>query len=135
MPTEWAERITHHDEDPLWTAGWIPLEPQDHKQVAHPYHGHGCWQTLQASAPHQHQGWMPPLPPMTHAARCGCSASVHAQCHLAKRSGSEGAGIPPSPHAKARALFAGLHGSLGPTYSHPTQSHRAVDRCIQDEDP
>lgn len=22
----------HHDEDPLWAAGWIPLEPQEHRR-------------------------------------------------------------------------------------------------------
>ena len=57
MPPDWAERITHHDEEPLWNAGWIPLEPQEQLQVEHPYQGHGAWQDLQALAPHQHQGW------------------------------------------------------------------------------
>ena len=42
MPPEWAERILGHDEKPLWSAGWIPVEPQE---------------DLQALAPHQHQGW------------------------------------------------------------------------------
>ena len=56
MPPEWAERILSDDETPLWTAGWIPLEPQENKQMQHPYQGHGAWRDLQL-APHQYQGW------------------------------------------------------------------------------
>ena len=47
MPSEWAERILSDDETPLWTAGWIPLEPQENKQRQHPYHGNGAWRDLQ----------------------------------------------------------------------------------------
>ena len=57
MPPEWAERLTQHDEDPLWNAGWIPLEPQDQLTMHHPYQGHGVWQGLQMLQAHQHQGW------------------------------------------------------------------------------
>ena len=57
MPPEWMNRITSHEEDPLWTAGWIPLEPQDHRQQAHPFHGHGCWAGLEPIAPQQHNSW------------------------------------------------------------------------------
>ena len=51
MPPAWAERIFHHDEEPLWSHGWIPLEPQEQCAL------HGSWQDLQALAPHQYQGW------------------------------------------------------------------------------
>ena len=57
MPSEWAERILTEDETPLWTAGWIPLEPQERKRVHHAYHGHGAWRDLSPLAPHQYQGW------------------------------------------------------------------------------
>ena len=57
MPPEWAERILSDDETPLWTAGWIFLEPQEAKTMLHPYQGHGAWQDLQQLAPHPHQGW------------------------------------------------------------------------------
>ena len=56
MPPEWAERILSDDETPLWTAGWIFLEPQEAKTMVHPYQGHGAWQDLQQLAPHPHQG-------------------------------------------------------------------------------
>ena len=55
--SEWAERILCDDETPLWTAGWIPLEPQESKHTPQPYQGHGAWQDLHPLAPHQHQGW------------------------------------------------------------------------------
>ena len=57
MPPEWAERLTQHDEEPLWNAGWIPLEPQDHLTIQHPYQGHGVWQGLQVLQSHQYQEW------------------------------------------------------------------------------
>ena len=57
MPAEWANRITTHDEEPLWNSGWIPLEPQEQRQVQHPYHGHGNCQGLPVLQPHQYQGW------------------------------------------------------------------------------
>ena len=40
MPPEWAERILSDDETPLWTAGWIPLEP---KITSHPTAVPGTW--------------------------------------------------------------------------------------------
>ena len=57
MPPEWMERITSKDEEPLWSAGWIPLEPQDHRTQEHPYRGHGCWADLTPLAPQPHNGW------------------------------------------------------------------------------
>lgn len=49
--------ITQHDEEPLWNAGWIPLEPQEQRQLEHQCQGHGTWQDLQVLETHQHQGW------------------------------------------------------------------------------
>ena len=46
MPPQWMERITSKDEEPLWSAGWVPLEPQEHRSQDHPYQGHGCWAEL-----------------------------------------------------------------------------------------
>ena len=39
MPPEWMNRITSHEEEPLWTAGWIPLEPQEHRRQDSPIPG------------------------------------------------------------------------------------------------
>ena len=36
LPPEWMERITCQDEEPLWSKGWIPLEPQEHLRNHHP---------------------------------------------------------------------------------------------------
>ena len=57
MPAEWMQRITCPEEEPLWSAGWIPLEPQEHRQYAHPDQSHGSWQTLQPLQQHQYSGW------------------------------------------------------------------------------
>ena len=57
MPAEWMDRIACQEEEPLWTAGWIPLEPQDHRNQDHPYQGHGCWAGLEPLAPQPHNGW------------------------------------------------------------------------------
>ena len=82
MPPAWAERITQHDEDPLWSAGWIPLESQENRQIEHQYQGHGTWQDLQVLAPHQHQGWAYTLdatPSTYSAASSGSLACVSTQ--------------------------------------------------------
>ena len=74
MPTEWMERITSKDEEPLWTAGWIPLEPQEHRTHEHPHQGHGCWADLtplDGPTP-----LMPRLLPMMNATRCGFMGSA-----------------------------------------------------------
>ena len=82
MPPEWMNRITSHEEEPLWAHGWIPLEPQDARTQQHPLQGHGCWAGLQIIPQQQHSGWpshwTPPLPPMT-AVRCGSSGFVPTQ--------------------------------------------------------
>ena len=41
----------------IWSTGWIPLEPQEHRQQDHPYQGHGCWADLATIAPHPYNGW------------------------------------------------------------------------------
>lgn len=113
MPPEWAERITHHDEEPLWNVGWIPLEPQEHKQVQHPYRGHSTWQDLEVLAPHQHQGWAFTLDatPSTYDQRSqvwvfGLCAHTMTLGQL-QRLGAI-TGIPSNPQNKTRALLAGL---------------------------
>ena len=57
MPPEWMDLITSHEEEPLWSAGWVPLEPPEHRHQDHPYHGHGCWAGLEPIAPQQHNSW------------------------------------------------------------------------------
>ena len=58
LPPEWLERITsQEEEEALWSKGWIPLEPQEHLQQVHPYHGHGVWQDLQPIGPDQYAGF------------------------------------------------------------------------------
>ena len=56
MPPEWMDRITPKEEEPLWSTGWIPLEPQEHRQQDHPYQGHGCWADLATIAPQPYNG-------------------------------------------------------------------------------
>ena len=113
MPPEWAERLTQHDEDPLWNAGWIPLEPQDQLTQHHPYQGHGVWQGLQMLQAHQHQGWAFTLDatPSTYDTRS--QLWVFGLCVHVMRTGQLqrlGAitGVPDSPQTKTRALLAGL---------------------------
>ena len=113
MPPEWAGRLTQHDEDPLWNAGWIPLEPQDQLTQHHPYQGHGVWQGLQMLQAHQHQGWAFTLDatPSTYDTRS--QLWVFGLCVHVMRTGQLqrlGAitGVPDSPQTKTRALLAGL---------------------------
>ena len=95
MPTEWAERILTDDETPLWTAGWITLEPQEHKQIQHAYHGHGAWRDLTPLAPHQYQGWAFTLDatpssytsPLVRQALPNCAAICSQYFSLARRTG------------------------------------------------
>ena len=57
MPPEWMDRLTCQNEEPLWTAGWIPLEPQEQRSQQHPYQKHGCWTALEPLAPQPYNGW------------------------------------------------------------------------------
>ena len=113
MPPEWAERILCEDETPLWTAGWIPLEPQENKQVPQPYQGHGAWQDLQPLAPHQHQGWAFTLDATPSSYDQRDQLWIFGLCvhHLTlgqlQRLGAI-TGAPHPPHTKARALMEGL---------------------------
>ena len=113
MPAEWMERLTCPEEEPLWSTGWIPLEPQEHRQQAHPYQGHGSCQTLQPLAPHQYIGWAFTLDaaPSTYDARSqlwvfGLCDHTLSMGQL-KRLGAI-TGIPTGDQTKARALVAGL---------------------------
>ena len=113
MPAEWAERILSDDETPLWTAGWIPLEPQEAKNMLRPYQGHGAWQDLQQLAPHPHQGWAFTLDatPSSYDQRdqlwiFGLCAHTMSFTHLQRLAAITG--TPPAPHNKARALMEGL---------------------------
>ena len=113
MPSEWAEGILTEDETPLWTAGWIPLEPQDHKNIQHPYQGHGAWRDLAPLAPHQYQGWAFTLDatPTSYDLRdqiwvfglCVHSMSMGQLQRLGAITGTT-----VTPHTKARALMEGL---------------------------
>ena len=113
MPPEWAERILCDDETPLWTAGWIPLEPQENKNDPQPYQGHGAWQDLQPLAPHQYQGWAFTLDATPSSYDPGDQLWIFGLCvhHLTlgqlERLGAS-TGAPPPPHNKARALMEGL---------------------------
>ena len=113
MPPEWAERLTQHDEEPLWNAGWVPLEPQEHRQLQHQCQGHGTWKDLPVPQPHQYQGWAFTLDatPSTYDQRSQlwvfglCVHTLHmGQLH---RLGAI-TGIPTHPQTKTRALVAGL---------------------------
>ena len=127
MPPEWAERLTQHDEEPLWNAGWTPLEPQEHRQLQRQCQGHGTWQDLPVLQPHHYQGWAFTLDatPSTydprsqlwvfglcvHTLRVG--QWVFGLCVHTLRMGQLhrlGAitGIPTHPQTKTRALVAGL---------------------------
>ena len=113
MPPEWAERILCEDETPSWTAGWIPLEPQEHKQDKQQYQGHGAWQDLQPLAPHQHQGWAFTLDATPSSYDQRDQLWIFGLCvhHLPlgqlHRLGAI-TGAPAPPHNKARALMEGL---------------------------
>ena len=93
--------------------GWIPLEPQEQRQLPHPYQGHGNWQGLSVLQPHQYQGWAFTLDatPSTYDTRS--QLWVFGLCVHTLRTGQLqrlGAitGIPTNPQTKARALVAGL---------------------------
>ena len=113
MPSEWAERILTDDETPLWSAGWLPLEPQEHKHIRHPYQGHGAWRELAPLATHQYQGWAFTLDatPTSYDARdqiwvfglCVHSLSMGQLQRLGAITGTT-----VTPHTKARALMEGL---------------------------
>ena len=113
MPPEWAERILCDDEAPLWTAGWIPLEPQEQKHTPQPYQGHGAWQTLQPLAPQQHQGWAFTLDATPSSYDLRDQLWIFGLCvhHMTlgqlQRLGAI-TGAPGPPHTKARALMEGL---------------------------
>ena len=113
LPPEWMERITCQDEEPLWSKGWIPLEPQEHLHSPHPYQGHGIWQDLQPTGPDQYSGWAITLDatPSHYDQRSqiwefGLCAHSQSMGHL-KRLGAI-TGAPKGPQTKGRALFAGL---------------------------
>ena len=113
MPPEWANRIAQHDEEPLWSAGWIPLEPREQRQILHPYQGHGNWQGLPVLQQHQSQGWAFTLDatPSTYDSRS--QLWVFGLCVHTLRTGQLhrlGAitAVPANPQTKARALVAGL---------------------------
>ena len=113
MPPEWMERITSKEEEPLWSTGWIPLEPQEHKQQEHPYQGHGCWADLGTIAPTPYSGWAYTLDatPSTYDDRTqlwvfGLRAHTMALGQL-KRLGAL-TGVPKGDQTKARALLAGV---------------------------
>ena len=113
MPPEWMERITSKEEEPLWSTGWIPLEPQEHKQQEHPNQGHGCWADLGTIAPTPYSGWAYTLDatPSTYDDRTqlwvfGLCAHTVALGQL-KRLGAI-TGVPKGDQTKARALLAGV---------------------------
>lgn len=113
MPPEWMDRINCPEEEPLWSAGWIPLKPQDHKRQDRPYQGHGAWQTLQPLAPRQQQGWafMLDATPSTYDTRSQLwvfGLCVHTMSLGQLRRLGAISGVAPGPQNKARALFAGL---------------------------
>ena len=79
MPPEWAERILSDDETPSWTAGWIPLEPQEAKNMLHPNQGHGAhWRHNPIKG--GLSLWMPHLPAMTSEINSGSLASAPTPC-------------------------------------------------------
>ena len=110
LPPEWMERITCQEEEPLWSKGWIPLEPQEH---LHPYQGHGIWQDLQPIRPDQYVGWAFALDatPSHYDSRSQVwvfGLCVHTQSMgQLKRLGAI-TGVPQGQQTKGRALFAGL---------------------------
>ena len=113
LPPEWADRILNHDEEPLWTSGWVPLEPQEHHQYPHPYQGHGKWQDLQILSPNQYQGWASTLDttPSNYDVRSQVWAFGLCIHHLSMGQLQRLAaitGIPEPPRTKTRALLAGL---------------------------
>ena len=112
------------EEEPLWSKGWIPPTPQDHKQQQHPYQGHGIWQTLQAIGPDQCIGWAFTLDatPSTYDARSQAwvfGLCVHTQTMGQLRRLGAITGIPTGAQTKPRALF----GGIGQTHHNPRQGH------------
>ena len=121
MPPEWAERLTQHDEEPLWNAGWIPLEPQDHRSIQHPYQGHGVWQGLQVLQSHQYQGWAFTLDatPSTYDLRS--QLWVFGLCvHVLSAGQLQRLGAPTDQN---QGLDSGT-GSSGQTHKHTCKGHR-----------
>ena len=113
MPPDWAERILSQEETPLWSAGWIPLEPQDQRQIQHPYQGHGTWKDLQPLAPHQYQGWAFTLDatPSSYDPRSQLwvfGLCVHNMSMGQLQRLGAITGVPTQPHNKTRALMEGL---------------------------
>ena len=113
MPPEWKERITSKEEEPLWSTGWIPLEPQEHRQQDHPYQGHGCWADLATIASQPYSGWAYTLDatPSSYDDRTqmwvfGLCAHTMALGQL-KRLGAL-TGVHTGDQTKARALLAGV---------------------------
>ena len=113
LPPEWLERIASQDEEPLWSKGWIPLEPQEHLQQHHPYQGHGVWKDLQPIGPEQYAGYAYTLDaaPSNYDQRSQIwvfRLCLHTQSMgQLKRLGAI-TGAPSGPQSKGRALFAGL---------------------------
>ena len=113
LPPEWLERITSQDEEPLWSKGWIPLEPQDHLQQRHPYQGHGVWKDLQPIGPEQYAGFAYTLDATPSHYDQRSQIWVFGLCFHTQSMGQLkrlGAitGAPSGPQSKGRALFAGL---------------------------
>ena len=113
LPPDWLERITGQDEDPLWSKGWIPLEPQDHLHNSHPYQGHGIWQDLHPIGPDQYAGLAFTLDatpshydPRSQIWVFGLCIHTQSMGQL-KRLGAI-TGAAQGPQSKGRALFAGL---------------------------
>ena len=113
MPPEWMDRITSHEEETLWTAGWIPLEPQDQRTQNHPYQGHGCSAGLEPLAPQQHNGWAYTLDatPSSYEERSQMwvfGLCVHSMSlGQLKRQGAI-TGVASGVQSKTRALIAGV---------------------------
>ena len=111
MPAGWANRITTHDEEPLWNAGWIPLEPQEQRQIQHQYQGHG--KGLPVLQPKQYQGWAFTLDATPSTYDSKTRLWVFGLCVHTLRAGQLHrlgaiAGILGNPQTKTRALVAGL---------------------------
>ena len=131
MPPEWAERILSDDETPLWAAGWIPLEPQENRQIQRPYQGHGAWRELQPLAPHQYQGWAFTLDatPSSYDPTLGIRPlrtqpirGTTAQARGHHRNSQ------PAPHERTRT-YGGL-GGFGQTHNYGCACHRPAGQCV-----
>ena len=113
MPAEWMERITSKDEEPLWTAGWTPLEPQEHRTHGHPHQGHGCWADLTPLAPQPHNGWAYTLDATPSSYDERNQMWVYGLCIHTMSLGQLSrlgaiTGVAPGAQTKARALLAGV---------------------------